>query len=189
MAKDAKKIILNVPAHEVEIIEWLNNQSNMNQSIRKLIRDCIQVYGTCDLNELPIIVEHLRAKRHDTPKRRPGRPRKVDIHPPTTEAYKEPKKQFIEQQTFRTKTQTTSQQDETVFQEQLAELTEELQVATKTPDVQYGTEINTDFSGSFAHNEVTNNNQPTQAQSDNNNSSSGVANSLKNNLMDMFNGK
>lgn len=187
MAKDAKKIILNVPAHEEEIIEWLNNQSNMNQSIRKLIRDCIQVYGTCDLNELPVIVDHLRsgmAYETQTPKRRPGRPRKTGAQSVTTNVREEISEQFAKPQLDNT-TQTLPK-EENVLQEQSVEPVKDTTVQT---EVQYGTEINTDFSGSFAHNEVANSNQSTQAQSNSNNPASGATTSMKNNLMEMFNGK
>ena len=55
-------------------------------------------------------------------------------------------------------------------------------------DVQYGVEINTDFSGSFAHNEVTSSNQNSIAQPEEQNSSFGVNKTMKKDLMNMFNG-
>lgn len=209
MAKDnQKQVLFKVPEKDQDILEWLKNQGNMSQSIRKLIRSYVQVYGTGDLNELPITTEWLGTP--NTTSRKRGRPRKSETtyasqtyenpsFPPNapntrnadyTEQVEVQNTQPLEANIETVQAQNTVQPQVPVQMQEPQPVTE----ATLAPkqenenDVQYGVEINTNFSGSFAHNEVTTSDQQPKAQPEEQNSSSGITKVMKDDLMNMFNG-
>ena len=72
-----KKILLSIAPEEKSIIEWLDNQKNKNLSIRKLIKNCIEVYGTIDISELPVNVNAQSSRTHK--KRRKNTIANIDI--------------------------------------------------------------------------------------------------------------
>lgn len=61
---ERKKILLSIAPEEKSIIEWLDNQKNKNLSIRKLIKNCIDVYGTIDISELPVNIDVQSSRTH-----------------------------------------------------------------------------------------------------------------------------
>jgi len=74
---ERKKILLSIAPEEKSIIEWLDNQKNKNLSIRKLIKNCIEVYGTIDISELPVNVNAQSSRTHK--KRRKNTIANIDI--------------------------------------------------------------------------------------------------------------
>lgn len=160
-AKKRKNILMSISEDDTDILEWLDKQRNTNLSLRKSIRMCIEFYGNTDISELPT-------------SRRRGRPKKTKV-------------QYQQNNTSRDMEQ-KAQQMNNKFQESVSIQHHPIQNIKKEDE--NGMYLNTDFSGPFAHNEITNDDQLSKAQSGSTyvNEQSENRKNMNLEMMKMFNG-
>ena len=72
---DIKRIRLSIPYDDVDVMEWVNNQQNLSQSVRLLIKDFVRENGLKDVSVLP--EGDVRSIKVQTKKPRTATPKKV----------------------------------------------------------------------------------------------------------------
>lgn len=77
--KEAKQLVVRINNNDADINEWLSNQRNKSNSVKRLIRIFIQNYGMKDLDDVLSYNAFSKPKNtlHEN-KRGPGRPRKSE---------------------------------------------------------------------------------------------------------------
>lgn len=82
---DIKRIRLSIPYDDVDVMEWVNNQQNLSQSVRLLIKDFVRENGLKDAMCVSVLPEgDVRSVRAQVKKPRTTTPRKV-VEKPSAE--------------------------------------------------------------------------------------------------------
>lgn len=75
---DIKRIRLSIPYDDVDVMEWVNNQQNLSQSVRLLIKDFVRENGLKDTMCVSVLPEgDVRPVKSQVKKVRPATPKKV----------------------------------------------------------------------------------------------------------------
>lgn len=75
---DIKRIRLSIPYDDVDVMEWVNNQQNLSQSVRLLIKDFVRENGLKDAMCVSVLPEgDVRPVKTQVKKARPTTPKKV----------------------------------------------------------------------------------------------------------------
>lgn len=75
---DIKRIRLSIPYDDVDVMEWVNNQQNLSQSVRLLIKDFVRENGLKDAMCVSVLPEgDVRSVKVQPKKPRTATPKKV----------------------------------------------------------------------------------------------------------------
>lgn len=75
---DIKRIRLSIPYDDVDVMEWVNNQQNLSQSVRLLIKDFVRENGLKDAMCVSVLPEgDVRSVKAQTKKPRTATPKRV----------------------------------------------------------------------------------------------------------------
>lgn len=75
---DIKRIRLSIPYDDIDVMEWVNNQQNLSQSVRLLIKDFVRENGLKDAMCVSVLPEgDVRPVRTQAKKPRTTTPKKV----------------------------------------------------------------------------------------------------------------
>ena len=75
---DIKRIRLSIPYDDVDVMEWVNNQQNLSQSVRLLIKDFVRENGLKDAMCVSVLPEgDVRSVKVQAKKPRTATPKRV----------------------------------------------------------------------------------------------------------------